>query len=267
MTNDSIQLFENEEFGSIRAFQDETGEPVLVASDIAKILGYRDAEKMTRLLDEDEKDTQIVGTSGGNRLMTVITEAGFYRAVLVRRSKYVKDEAARHNVAAFQRWVTHEVLPAIRRDGGYIAAKADETPEQIMARAVLIADQTIKRMSREIEEMKPKALFADAVGASDGTCLVSEFAKMVTQALHEAGYDMTVGQKRMFAWLRDRGYLSKAAGQGWNIPNQRFIEMGIFRIKETAINHPDGHVTVNRTPKITGKGQRYLLDKYMAEVA
>ena len=156
---------------------------------------------------------------------------------------------------AFKRWVTHEVLPAIRRTGGYIAAKQDETPEQIMARAVLVAQDTIERQKEQIKELKPKALFADAVAASDGTCLVGELAKMLKQN------GVNIGQNRLFAWMREHGHLGKT-GSNRNVPTQRAMEQGLFRIKETAVTHSDGHVTINRTPKVTGKGQRYFIDAF-----
>lgn len=253
------QVFENSEFGTVRAMRGDDGEPMLVASDVAKVLGYREAEKLTRLLDEDEKGTQILGTPGGSQTVSTITEAGFYRAVMTRRSKFVKDDEARKRVIAFQRWVTHEVLPALRRDGGYMVAR-DETPEQTMARAVLLAQQTIDRKDRRIAELEPKALFADAVSASDGTCLVGELAKMMTQA------GFPIGQNRLFALLRKDGYLGKG-GSNRNVPLQRYVEMGLFRVKETAVTHSDGHVTISRTTKVTGKGQRYFIERYCMVVA
>lgn len=251
-----IQVFVSAKFGKIRAMRGEDGEPMLVASDVAKVLGYREAEKLTRLLDEDEKGTQILGTLGGSQTVSTITESGFYRAVMTRRSKFVKDDEARERVVAFQRWVTHEVLPAIRRDGGYMVAR-DETPEQTMARAVLLAQATIDRQRDRIAELEPKALFADAVAASDGTCLVGELAKMMRQN------GVEVGQNRLFAMLREDGYLGNV-GQNRNVPTQRAMDLGLFRIKETAVTHSDGHVTINRTPKVTGKGQIYFVKRYGA---
>ena len=247
-----IQAFTNPEFGTVRAVRGDDGEPMFVAKDVAVILGYRDAEKLTRRLEEDEKGTRSVGTPGGEQQMAVITEPGLYSAILGSRVPEAK---------AFKRWVTHEVLPALRRDGGYMVAR-DETPEETMARALLLAQGTMERQKSRIagleaenEEMRPKALFADAVAASDGTCLIGEFAKM----LRQNGVD--VGQNRLFAMLREDGYLGKA-GQNRNVPTQRSMELGLFRIKETAITHSDGHVTINRTPKLTGKGQRYFLERY-----
>lgn len=252
MSNE-IQVFDSPEFGTVRAIRDENGEPMFVAKDVAVILGYRDAANMTRRLEEDEKGTRSVSTPGGEQKMAVITEPGIYSAILGSRVPEAR---------AFKRWVTHEVLPALRRDGGYMVARADETPEETMARAVLLAQQTIDRQKSRIagleaenEEMRPKALFADAVAASDGTCLIGEFAKMLRQN------GVSIGQNRLFAMLREDGYLGKV-GQNRNVPTQRSMELGLFRIKETAITHSDGHVTINRTPKLTGKGQRYFLERY-----
>ncbi len=256
MSNEIVpQAFESQEFGIIRAMRGEGGEPWFVASDVAKILGYRDAAQLVRLLDDDEKGTQILSTHGGEQKMTTINESGFYRSIMQRRSSWVKDEKKREFVIAFQRWVTHEVLPAIRREGGYMVARQDETPEQTMARAVLIAQKTIERKDARIAELEPKALFADAVAASDGTCLVGELAKMLRQN------GVEVGQNRLFEVLRNDGFLGKS-GSNRNVPTQRAMEMGLFRIKETAITHSDGHVTINRTPKVTGKGQRYFVERY-----
>lgn len=252
MSNE-IQSFSNDQFGTVRAVRDEDGEPWFVAKDVCAVLELKNPRSTLALLDEDEKGVHIVDTPGGEQQMTTVTEPGFYK--LVMRSR--KPEAK-----AFQRWVTHEVLPALRRDGGYMVARADETPEETMARALLLAQGTMERQKRRIagleaenEAMRPKALFADAVAASDGTCLVGEFAKM----LRQNGVD--IGQNRLFAMLREDGYLGKA-GQNRNVPTQRSMEMGLFRIKETAITHSDGHVTINRTPKLTGKGQRYFLERY-----
>lgn len=241
-----IQVFNNDQFGSIRASLSSDGQPWFVAKDVCDSLGigkYRDA--LSRL-DDDERGSVLVDTPGGPQTVGTVSEAGFYK--LVMRSR--KPEAK-----AFQRWVTHEVLPAIRRTGGYMVAKQDETPEQIMARAVLVAQDTIERQKREIAELKPKALFADAVAASDGTCLVGELAKMLKQN------GVNIGQNRLFSWLRENGYLGET-GSNRNVPTQRSMEQGLFRIKETAVTHSDGHVTINRTPKVTGKGQRYFIEAF-----
>lgn len=246
-----IMAFESAEFGTIRV-STQDGEPWFAASDVCSALGI-DKTAASRL-DDDEKGLRLTQTHGGEQRILFVSEPGFYK--LVMRSR--KPEAK-----TFQRWVTHEVLPAIRRDGGYMAAKPDETPEETMARALRIADETMRRQRERIEglaaenaELRPKALFADAVAASDGTCLVGELAKM----LRQNGVD--IGQNRLFAWLRDNGWLGKT-GCNRNVPTQRAMDMGLFRIKETAVTHSDGHVTVTRTPKVTGKGQAYFVNRFI----
>lgn len=240
-----IQVFNNPEFGTVRAVCGDDGEPMFVAKDVCAALSI--APTAASRLDEDEKGLRLTQTPGGEQNVLFVTEPGFYK--LVMRSR--KPEAK-----AFQRWVTHEVLPALRRDGGYMVAR-DETPEQTMARAVLLAQQTIDRQKSRIAELEPKALFADAVAASDGTCLVGELAKMMRQN------GVEVGQNRLFAMLREDGYLGNV-GQNRNVPTQRAMDLGLFRIKETAVTHSDGHVTINRTPKVTGKGQIYFVKRYGA---
>lgn len=241
-----VQVFNSEQFGNVRAMS-LNDEPWFVAKDVCDVLGIKTnhLREDGRGLDDDEV-MNLPNWEVGGKAPLIVSEAGFYK--LVMRSR--KPEAK-----AFQRWVTHEVLPAIRRTGGYMVAKNDETPEQIMARAVLVAQDTIARQKREIEELKPKALFADAVAASDGTCLVGELAKMLKQN------GVNMGQNRLFAWMREHGYLGKT-GSNRNVPTQRAMEQGLFRIKETAVTHSDGHVTINRTPKVTGKGQRYFIDAF-----
>lgn len=240
-----IRLFDNPEFGQIHAFANSEGVPCFIAREVTDALALD--RTAVRKLDDDEKGVRLMHTLGGNQEVSTVTEPGFYK--LVMRSR--KPEAK-----AFQRWVTHEVLPALRRDGGYMVAR-DETPEQTMARAVLLAQQTIDRQRDRIAELEPKALFADAVAASDGTCLVGELAKMMRQN----GVD--VGQNRLFAMLREDGYLGNV-GQNRNVPTQKAMDLGLFRIKETAVTHSDGHVTINRTPKVTGKGQIYFVKRYGA---
>ena len=240
-----IRLFDNPEFGQIHAFANGEGVPCFIAREVTDALALD--RTAVRKLDDDEKGVRLMHTLGGDQEVSTVTEPGFYK--LVMRSR--KPEAK-----AFQRWVTHEVLPALRRDGGYMVAR-DETPEQTMARAVLLAQATIDRQKSRIAELEPKALFADAVAASDGTCLVGELAKMMRQN------GVEIGQRRLFARLREDGYLGKS-GSNTNVPTQRAMEMGLFRIKETAVTHSDGHVTLSRTPKVTGKGQRYFIERYGA---
>lgn len=258
--NNEIQPFEFEG-NKVRALADGD-EVMFVASDIAKILGYRDAANRTRNLDGDERGTHEVSTPSGTQNMTVLTESGLYRAILNRETAYVKNEEAQAFVKRFQRWVTHEVLPQIRRTGGYIPTTDADDDMTILAKAVMIGQRTMEQQQRKIAEqqtriveLEPKARFADAVAASDGTCLVGELAKMLRQN------GMDIGQNRLFRLLQADGYLGKS-GSNRNVPTQRAMDLGLFRIKETTVTHADGHTTVSRTPKVTGKGQRYFIDRY-----
>lgn len=245
-----IQIFENADFGAIRVSAVD-GEPWFVAKDVCDALGIATNHVKDGLDSDEVANLPIteIGPKHGGKTPLVVSEPGLYK--LIMRSR--KPEAK-----AFQRWVTHEVLPAIRKTGGYIAAKQDETPEQIMARAVIVAQDTIERQKKQLDELRPKAMFADAVAASDGTCLVGELAKMIRQN------GVEIGQNRLFDVLRSRGFLGKSGGNR-NVPTQRAMDMGLFRIKETAITHSDGHVTLNRTPKVTGKGQRYFVEMFVKE--
>lgn len=241
-----VQVFSSEQFGSLRTYE-ENGQILFCGKDVAKALGYKNPNKA--IGDHCRGITKrypIQDSLGRTQEAVFISEPDLYR--LITHSKLPTAEK-------FERWVFEEVLPAIRRTGGYMVAKQDETPEQIMARAVLVAQDTIERQKRQIDELKPKALFADAVAASDGTCLVGELAKMLKQN------GVNIGQNRLFSWLRENGYLGKT-GSNRNVPTQRSMEQGLFRIKETAVTHSDGHVTINRTPKVTGKGQRYFIEAF-----
>lgn len=243
--------FTSEKFGTIRAMS-VSDEPWFVAKDVCDVLGIRTnhLREDGRGLDDDEV-ASLPNWEGKGSAPLIISEPGLYK--LIMRSR--KPEAK-----AFQRWVTHEVLPALRRDGAYVASDGTEDDATLMARALLAAKRQMDAKDALIAEMRPKALFADAVAASDGTCLVGELAKMLRQN------GVEVGQNRLFGWMRRDGYLG-SAGSHRNVPTQRAMEMGLFRIKETAITHSDGHVTISRTPKVTGKGQRYFLDRYGKAVA
>ncbi len=250
--NDSIiQSFADERFGTVRALA-IGGEPWFVATDVAKILGYGDATHLTRRLDEDEKGLRSAETPGGIQRLSVISEAGLYSAVLGSKVPGARD---------FKRWVTHEVLPAIRRHGAYATAETVERliadPDFAIRTFEALRDERERRRALEAEnaELRPKALFADAVAASDGTCLVGELAKMIRQN------GVRMGQNRLFKLMRDKGYLGRS-GSNYNVPTQRSMELGLFRIKETAVTHSDGHVTISRTPKVTGKGQRFFIERF-----
>lgn len=255
-----LQLFSSERFGRLRATQIDC-EVWFAATDVAKALGYRDANQITRALDDDEKrwsEGTLSECTHSHLGIRLINESGLYR-VLMR--------SQRPEAIPFQRWLAHEVVPEIRRNGGYIATSPEDSDADIMARALLIAQKTIDRKNElialheaTIEDMKPKALFADAVADSDGTCLIGELAKMMCQN------GLEIGQNRLFKLLQRDGYLGKS-GSNRNVPTQRSMDMKLFRIKETAVTHSDGRVTINRTPKVTGKGQAYFIGRYCGEVS
>lgn len=247
--NNEMQKFDFKG-ASLRTLTDKAGEPWFVAKDVCDILGHSNVSMALDRLDDDERSKFNLGRQGETN---IVNEAGLYVLVLGSR----KPEA--HE---FKRWVTHEVLPQIRRTGGYIPTADVDDDMTILAKAVMIGQRTMEEQKRRIAaqqsrivELEPKARFADAVAASDGTCLVGELAKMLRQN------GMDIGQNRLFRLLQADGYLGKT-GSNRNVPTQRAMDLGLFRIKETTVTHADGHTTVSRTPKVTGKGQRYFIDRY-----
>lgn len=252
--NTEIQRFDFKG-AALRTLTDENGEPWFVAKDVCDVLELSNvSQTLARRLDDDEKSSITLNDgTPGNPNRAIVSESGFYVLVLASR----KPEA--HE---FKRWVTHEVLPQIRRTGGYITTTDADDDMTILAKAVMIGQRTMEEQKRRIaaqeshiKELEPKARFADAVAASDGTCLIGELAKM----LRQNGLD--IGQNQLFEILRQDGYLGKT-GSNRNVPTQKAMDLGLFRIKETAITHSDGHVTINRTAKATGKGQTYFIDRY-----
>lgn len=229
-------------------------EPYFVGKDVAEILGYsnpRDA--LSKHVDSDDKGVAKCDTLGGTQKLTVINESGLYSLILGSKLPTAQK---------FKHWVTSEVLPTIRKHGAYMTdakAAAIVTDKGSLADLLQQAAEQLKRKDIQIEQMKPKALFADAVSTSDTPILVGELAKI----LHQNGVSM--GQNRMFRWLRDNGYLISKKGSDYNMPTQRAMELGLFRIKENAITHSDGHVTITKTPKVTGKGQVYFVNKFVGE--
>ena len=229
-------------------------EPYFVGKDVAEILGYsnpRDA--LSKHVDSDDKGVAKCDTLGGTQKLTVINESGLYSLILGSKLPTAQK---------FKHWVTSEVLPTIRKHGAYMTdakAAAIVTDKGSLADLLQQAAEQLKRKDIQIEQMKPKALFADAVSTSDTPILVGELAKI----LHQNGVSM--GQNRMFRWLRDNGYLISRKGSDYNMPTQRAMELGLFKIKENAITHSDGHVTITKTPKVTGKGQVYFVNKFVGE--
>lgn len=253
----NIKIFNSPDFGQIRTIQ-QNGEPWFVGKDVADILGYSNSSKaIPQHVDEEDRQKQNLPTAQNGKLVAaswLINESGLYSLILSSKMPKAKE---------FKHWVTSEVIPAIRKTGGYIAGSENMTDAEIMAKAVLVAQSTIRQRDQRIKELesdvaaaKPKVLFADAVSASDSTILIGDLAKILKQNGHP------IGQKRLFCWMREQGYLIKRAGADYNSPTQRAMEMGLFKIKETAISHSDGHVSVSKTTKVTGKGQQYFINKF-----
>lgn len=230
------------------------GEPYFVGRDVAEVLEYANTAKAIRdHVDDEDKLTERIVLSGQRREAILINESGLYSLILSSKLPTAQK---------FKHWVTHEVLPAIRKHGAYMTdakAAAIVTDKGSLADLLQQAAEQLKRKDIQIEQMKPKALFADAVSTSDTPILVGELAKI----LHQNGVSM--GQNRLFRWLRDNGYLISKKGTSYNMPTQRAMELGLFKIKENAITHSDGHVTITKTPKVTGKGQVYFVNKFVGE--
>ena len=230
------------------------GEPWFVASDALEILGVD--RTSLRGLDEDEKGVDSIHTLGGVQGVTVISESGLYSLILRSR----KPEARK-----FKRWITHEVIPSIRKHGMYATPQAAEAmlndPDMMIRVLEEIKAERAKRAELEAarELDAPKVLFADSVAASHTSILVGDLAKILK------GNGLDIGANRLFEKLRTDGYLIRRQGTDWNMPTQRSMELGLFEIKETAISHSDGHVSINKTPKVTGKGQQYFIERFLAK--
>lgn len=248
----SLEIFRSKEFGEIRTAE-INGKPYFVASDVATALGYTNPRKavIDHCKGVTKRDTP---TSSGIQSMSYIGEGDLYR--LIMKSKLPSAER-------FESWVMEEVLPSIRKNGGYIAGQESLSDEELLSKALLVAqnkiaerDGIIKRQQEKIEADKPKTIFADAVSASKTSILVGDLAKLICQN----GYQ--IGQKRLFQWLRDNSYLIKS-GNSKNMPMQRYVENGLFEIKESNVQNPDGSVRTTRTTKVTGKGQIYFINKFI----
>lgn len=248
-----LQIFNNEEFGEIRTVV-ANNEPMFCLSDVCKALEISNVGNVKQRLSEKGIHTADTPTKGGMQKMTFISEANLYKTIFQSR----KESAKR-----FTDWVTSEVLPSIRKNGGYIAGQETLSDDELLSKALLVAhnkiaerDKIIEQKQARIEQMKPKAIFADAVATSRTSILIGDLAKLICQN----GYQ--IGQKRLFEWLRSNGYLCKS-GSSRNMPMQRYVEQGLFEVKESNVQNPDGSVRITRTTKITGKGQLYFVNKFL----
>lgn len=248
----AAQTYEHKEFGNVRVVESD-GAVEFCGKDIANALGYANPSKALKDHCKGVTKRYPLATPGGIQNVRFIGEPDLYR--LIAHSKLP-------NAQKFESWIYADVLPSIRKHGGYLTPeKVEEAltdPDTIIRLATSLKEERAKRQELEAEnrELAPKALFADAVAASDNTMLVGELAKLL------ASNGIHIGQNRLFAWLRGNGYLMKD-GSWRNMPTQRSMDMGLFVVKETAITHADGHVTLSRTPKVTGKGQRYFVGRFL----
>lgn len=248
----NLQIF-NYNGNEVRTIQKD-GEPWWVLKDVCGILGISKYRDTASRLDEDERGSVRVDTPGGEQEMTVVNESGLYNVIL--RSD--KPEAK-----PFRKWVTSEVLPSIRKHGAYMTPQKIEevllNPDTIIKLATELKAEQEKRVALEskVEQDKPLVAFANSVSVAKTSILVGELAKLLKQN----GVDM--GQNRLFAWMRENGYLISRKGTDYNMPTQRSMEMELFEIKLTTISHGDGHTSISKTPKVTGKGQIYFINLFL----
>lgn len=255
-----LQIFRSPEFGEVRT-AGTPEEPLFCAADVCRALGYTNGrDAVARHCDEGDvakHDTPTFNQHGTEVMQSVtfVTESGLYSLIFGSKLEKAK---------AFKRWVTAEVLPSIRRNGGYMAEKAGETPEELMARALTVAGETIKRREERIRQLEAvnaeQSRYADfgrALVASDTSCLIGELAKIITQN------GRPIGQNRLFEWLRAEGFLG-TKGEYYNMPMQRYIEQGLFELKKGVRSGRDGVMHTFVTPKVTQKGCAYFLRRFNA---
>lgn len=245
-----LRVFENEQFGKIRVIK-EADTLNFVSADVCNALGIDKSQ--IRRLDEDEKGMRSIHTQGGTQKMSVVTEPGLYALVLSSRKPEAK---------TFKRWIIHEVIPTIRKTGGYVNnddlfvetyfSDANEEQKEVF-RSTL---KRIRTLNQKIEEDKPKVLLANAVSGSDNAISVADMAKILKQN----GVD--IGQKRFYEWLREKGFLVKQAGISWNTPTQRGMDSGFFEIKEYVFVNGD-KTFITKTTRVTGKGQQHFVKMFL----
>ena len=243
--NGEIQIFESPEFGQIRTVKDEKGEPWFCLADVCKVLGLKQRHVRERLEDGVVSTDPIADSLGRLQMANFVNEDGLYDVIL---------DSRKPSARAFRKWITSEVLPQIRKTGGYIPLNAEDDEKTIMAKALEIMNRTLAQKDELIEAQKPKVAFANAVTTGDGCILISEMAKLLTRN----GY--VTGRTRFFRWLRENGYIFKKSTE----PIQKWVEMGIFATSVTMI-HTNHGAEERVTTKVTGKGQEYFLSKLRRE--
>lgn len=252
---DNVTIFRKDEFGAVRAVTLE-GEPWFVAADVCRALGLGNSSMAVSKLDEDEKGISLIDTLGGAQKLGIVNESGLYSLVLGSRKPEAK---------AFKRWITHEVIPAIRKTGGYIAGQETMDDDQLLANALMVAQRKIAERSKQLEAANekikadaPKVLFAETVQKAEGDILVRQLARLMNQR----GYD--VGERRLYEILRRDGWVIKANAKDQNAPTQKSVDMGLMRVIERTIGSAE-KTFLSTTTVITPKGQLYFLNKYAPE--
>lgn len=243
-----LQVFNNAMFGNVRIILQDN-EPWFVAKDVCDCLEINNSRQALSRLDYDEKNSVILNDgTAGNPEKSIVNEYGLYSLVLSSRKPEAKE---------FKRWITHDVLPSLRKYGMYSMNIPRTLPDalKLYANEIEAHNQT----KALLEEQKPKVLFADAVSSSVTDILIGDLAKLLNQNGHN------IGQNRLFERLRNEGFLISRKGGSYNMPTQRAMELGLFRIKETAITHSDGRTSINKTPKVTGKGQQYFINRFIGK--
>lgn len=246
----NIEIFKSSDFGEVRTLTIDN-KPYFVGKDVATILGYADTNKAIAMhVDEEDKLNDKTALSLGQRGGWLINESGLYSLILSSKMP---------NARKFKRWVTSEVLPAIRKHGMYATDELLNNPDIAIQAFTALKEERERRKQLEakIEADKPKIVFADAVSVSKTSILVGELAKLIKQN------GIEIGQNRLFEYLRQSGFLISRKGNDYNMPTQHAMNMGLFEIKETSITHSDGHTSISKTPKVTGKGQVYFINKFL----
>lgn len=253
-----IQIFNNSDFGEVRVTT-INNEPWFVGKDVTDILGYTNSSKaLADHVDDEDKLNNESLSSLGQRGGWFINESGLYSLILSSKMPAAKK---------FKHWVTAEVIPSVRKYGAYMTEdtiqKALTSPDFLIQLATQLKDEQEKRKALEvkIEQDKPKTIFADAITASKTSILVGELAKLLRQN------GIEIGQQRLFTWLRDNKYLISRKGCDYNMPTQRSMEQELFEIKESTYFNSDGSVQIRKTPKVTGKGQMYFINKFLGKDA
>ncbi|MBS5863688.1 MAG: phage antirepressor [Clostridium sp.] len=247
----NLQIFKNKKFGEMRTVE-INNIPFVCLADVCKILEIKNISDCKGRLKQDGVVTnEVIDNLGRKQQATFINESNLYKVIFQSR----KPEAEE-----FTEWVTNEVLPSIRKNGGYIAGQETLSDDELIQKALLVATNKLKEREKQLEEQRPKVLFANSVETSATSILIGDLAKLIKQNGHD------IGQNRLFKWLRENGYLIKS-GERRNMPTQMSMDLGLFEVKERTVNNPDGSIRITKTTKVSGKGQVYFVNKFLKEVS